>query len=753
MTWIAPVAIAGGALAAGPIIIHLLFRLRHRVIYFAAMRFLLDSLRRSRQRLQLEELLLIALRVLACLLLGFGLANIRAESRGTAGPAAHVFVLDDSLSTGQQVADATVLSKAAAGIAEVLASARGDDRVAILSGSRPGGGDVRGTLKPVSEVRGEELTARLKALRPTDLPARLPEALELARRLLPPRTEMDSRVYLVSDFRKADFAAPGRPEQLRKAFAALADQGAEIVLLDYGLPCSNNLTVEKLETDRKLLAAGVASRFGVLVRNNGTSAVNDARLSVRAGKVKLPVVALPAVAPGETTTGSFEYAFPRAGAAAVTVALPADGLAGDNELSLAANVREAMRILIVDGSANIAAPDSASFCLAAALDPSGSTAFAQQVEVIGPGALPRTGLDRYDVIFLTDVREFPSARDANGAAVWPHVRALEQFVGAAGGLGVFLGPSINLDFYNGPMYRRGAGLMPLRLAGPVPDRIDPNQFRRLRPDSIAPGTMLRIFTGRGERFAGLVRFYAHVPVEQAPATAPAAPPAALPEILARFDDAKGSPAAARRALGRGQVIAFFTSADTKWTNWPKGMSFLPVVNDMAWQLARADRQLYHDLAGRRIAYAVPAGPVELTGVTLKTPAWPEEDLQSLRPQIVGGRRTLTYAAAVHAGAYEMELSFADRSRRTVLFSRQVDPAEGDLARATDKDIAAAVNTPHTWRPNLALGGPVLERQTVRRPYWAVFLAAMLLVLTAENFLARRFGHQATHGLGARRPRP
>jgi hypothetical protein len=100
MTWIAPIAIGGMILAAGPIIIHIIFRRRYRVVRFAAFQFLLENRKRTRQRIRIEELILILLRVLACCLLGFLLSDIRLSgSGGGAGKAmSHVFLLDDSLS-------------------------------------------------------------------------------------------------------------------------------------------------------------------------------------------------------------------------------------------------------------------------------------------------------------------------------------------------------------------------------------------------------------------------------------------------------------------------------------------------------------------------------------------------------------------------------------------------------------------------------------------------------------------------------
>src|SRR5687768_15466367 len=95
-----------GALgAAVPIIIHLIGRRRAPVRRFAAMDFLLGTNRRVARRLKLREMLLLLLRVLACIAIPLALAKpfVSCASRGVTvarGPQAAVLVLDDSFTMG-----------------------------------------------------------------------------------------------------------------------------------------------------------------------------------------------------------------------------------------------------------------------------------------------------------------------------------------------------------------------------------------------------------------------------------------------------------------------------------------------------------------------------------------------------------------------------------------------------------------------------------------------------------------------------
>ncbi len=68
-------ALAGLAAAAGPVIIHLFNRRRFRVLPWAAMDFLREALERHRRVLQIRDLILLALRVLAVVGVGLALAR------------------------------------------------------------------------------------------------------------------------------------------------------------------------------------------------------------------------------------------------------------------------------------------------------------------------------------------------------------------------------------------------------------------------------------------------------------------------------------------------------------------------------------------------------------------------------------------------------------------------------------------------------------------------------------------------------
>ena len=91
--------------AAAPVIIHLINLLRHRVVRWPAMEFLLASQRKYRTRILLKQLLLLLLRILAIV----GLALLFAQPRWErnlgsvlgSNRTKHIALLDDSYSMGE----------------------------------------------------------------------------------------------------------------------------------------------------------------------------------------------------------------------------------------------------------------------------------------------------------------------------------------------------------------------------------------------------------------------------------------------------------------------------------------------------------------------------------------------------------------------------------------------------------------------------------------------------------------------------
>lgn len=741
----------GGAVATVPIIIHLLNRRRFKILDWAAMRFLLESSRKNRRRVRLEELILLALRCLAVMLLTLAVGRFMGCTPGqilpvgTPAQTAHVFVLDDSASMGQRLADTTAFAKAAADLADMIGKVRSTDRVAVLLTSRPGRAEAVFNLNNVTEP--EALAGRLRSLKPSDTVTQLHQALHTAGEILDD-VSSDKRVVVLSDFRRADYVSAANLEEVRRELRALAGRKAELVLMAYAPPPAGNLTLERVEMLDKLAVAGVPVRVQATVRNNGPERAENVTVEFQArGKdgveFKLPSRSIKSVDPGQTQLVQAECALADPGSAVVEVRLRGDALAADNVARLALEVREARQALIVDGDQDVTNPlRNESFYLAVALDPTGDQRYGNRVEVVPAERVGEVSFEKYDVVILANVGDFPQGVVGENRSGFPQLEALKAYVNKGGGLAIFVGSRVNPTFYNGPFYEGGTGLLPARLGSVVGDARGRETYVRLKRDSIAPDAVIRSFQGRRAQFTQLVRFYAFLPVEEMAGAAPGSSLAPA-RVLARFDNTGGnvpnSPAILSRLYGNGTVMLICSSADQDWSDWPKDFTFITFVNDMMETISRSAGRDFTAAVGQPIDYV---GGAEMASAraSLQTPAYPAEDVVPLESKLVAGQRQVTYDRTRYAGVYELKLSGGD-SERSILFARNVDGIEGRLEAATESELSGQLGVKFAYENRLdpaALTGNA--RAGTRQEYWKAALVAMLIVLALEVFLGQRFGH-------------
>src|SRR5215813_4929393 len=105
MSFLNPAFLSALALVSIPLIIHLIRRRKLRVVPWAAMEFLRQSQKKQRRRLRIEELILLALRMLivALAVLAFARPVLRALGVPLLSQNARVYailVLDNSFSMG-----------------------------------------------------------------------------------------------------------------------------------------------------------------------------------------------------------------------------------------------------------------------------------------------------------------------------------------------------------------------------------------------------------------------------------------------------------------------------------------------------------------------------------------------------------------------------------------------------------------------------------------------------------------------------
>ena len=708
--FIHPFLVWGTALAAVPLLIHIFNRQRHKPLPWAAMRFVLAAYKKTRRRAQLENFLLLLLRMAAIALLALALSRPFTGAESALAPLTEsrrdmALVLDASASTGyrenvRSVYEA-ILDRARA-LLEDFDGTRGDRIRLFASSSRP---------RLLSARSPEDALALLPTLgeptdEPLDLAATLAEVVAFAEEEAAGTTNSSIEVRLLTDMQRGTFEPDltpsrdtGDPEDTgdadeagdaaASAVARLLDRLDELSVrvlvedLGGGVTTPPNVGIQSVAPIGELYGAGLASDIGVRVRNHGPMARGGVRVALEVGGVRQPSQTLDVPA-RSTVEAVFSVPFSSPGSHTVVARLEGDRLAIDDSVAAVVEIPAPIRVLLVNGDSHPAIDRDEVGYLRAVLDPPTTTAgdtfgaasaspfVTREIDAATIGTLD-TDLDDFDVIVLANV----------GAVSARVVTALEERVAAGGMLLFTMGdrtsdPSaidhLNARFWNAT----GSGLLPAKLfrAVEVPSRREA-YYRCTQFDEEHP--VLEFFADeRWRPFLTEVPVYAFVASEEIENAT----------VLARLDDEAKSPLLAEREFGRGRVFLWATSIDRDWSRVAESPSTLiPLVHELFRYAGRMQRPSRNVRVGDTIALEVDRFPrssfvVHPDGSRRPLDGEPTEVSKGLwaLPPIVGLDR---------AGLWRLE-----HEDGQIPFSVAIDPEEGDLERIGADELT---NQHRVWR--------------------------------------------------------
>lgn len=286
LSFLAPAFLLGALSAAVPIVLHLLRHEAAPSIPFSAVRFLRHAPVEERRRRRLRDLLLLALRVVAVVLLAVGFARPYLAAGRVSGDGVTVIAVDVSFSLGAP----GQMAKVRASAREAIRAAPGTHRVAVVAFS-----DGTDVLVAPTRDRGAALAA-IERLEAGYGATRYRQALAAAGALL---DGAPGRIVLVTDLQRTGWETDD---------GGTLPNGVTVELRDVGMPKGN------------LAVAAIRREPG------GTSAtVINAGSAPRAVRAALAVdgqpraVATGTVPPGGATDLKFPVALPETVAASVTV--------------------------------------------------------------------------------------------------------------------------------------------------------------------------------------------------------------------------------------------------------------------------------------------------------------------------------------------------------------------------------------------------------------------------------------------------
>ena len=751
---------AGLAAVAVPILIHLLNRRRFRRIRWAAVDFLLQADRENRRRIRIEEMILLALRCLAMLLVGLMLARwfVRPESLaaalGSRGQAARIVVLDDSYSMGLQDrgpaaqgstgSAATVFDQATGAVRQLVRSWRESspgDHLTLLLASRPDE-PIRSDLR-IGPIDDKTFGQILASLRVSSRAGRFPAVMTAVRRrlgTLPAGT--NAVVCVVSDFQRIDWSGgeqtpAGANRSPMSVLSDWADKSRtlEVVLVDVGTNPPGNLAVTGLEPQQSQTVATIEGRFVARITNYSATPSAPTSLSTYVGDAALPPAPVPAIEPGQTAEVAFDATFPTEAVEVLSVELPPDGLDIDNARRIAVPVAKLLRVLVASGERATDPYEDETFLLTVALQPEGPQFSGNEVTVVDDNDLETADLSEYHVVVLANVyRITESVADR-----------LESYVATGGGLMIFLGDQVDAGIYNSLLDRSGRELLPARLGETV---ACPAESAGWGVGAIEAGHPLtRHLAYTGARLFGQVRVRQYVRClvpESAATTATStatssAPAAAGATVLARLDGPDKDPLLIARSYRGGHVLLFASSADKEWNNLPDQPAYVVLLMEAVQYLARRPEGGGGLTVGEPVRLPFDAGRFQPT-VSMRPPSFPASPAERIEPQPdpATGRPVLAWGHTDTPGVYLFELAEIVGRSVALPVAVNVDTRESDLRRAGEAALRAAMpdlNVQYVAGRELA----ALGEDQVRRELWPLALVVLVAVLMGEQFLGWYFG--------------
>jgi hypothetical protein len=738
-SFVNPALVAGTALCAIPLIIHLLNRQRHKPHRWAAMRFVLAAYRKTRRRVQLENLLLLLLRMAAVILLALAVARPFATGENplvglTENRRDVLIAIDASASTGYREDVDSVFAnivERAREIVEELDTDRHDQVRLILAGDHP---------RLLSWTTPENALAILPTLiEPTDealdLPALVGEILSIVKKDAAGTQQSSLELRLLTDLQRRSFdgtlikTEEGKPI-LSEQLDLLDAYGVKLFVEDLGPKLSTppNLTLESVAPTGPLIGAGAPIEISVSVMNHGESPRAGVRVALEVDGVRLPSQRVD-VGARSRTEAIFSLDVSDPGAHTLVASLEGDRLAIDDERSHVIVVPAPIRVLVVNGSRKTAIEDDETGFLMAILDPpddstlpgaGGLSPF--DPREISPEILTDPDLDLadYEVLVLANVTSISEAA----------VLKLEERVAAGASLLVTVGDRVleSLETYNNLLFQAdGSGLLPAVFTRHIAVASRRDGYYRVQEfDQLHPA--LSFFAD--VRWKGL---FTEAPVYQFLGTRPL--DSAL--VVARLDDEARSPLLIERAYDRGRVFLWTSSIDKDWTFIPESpRTFVPLVHELV-RYAGQRHSLNRNLApGQAIALEAPVFP---RTPELVRPDGSRRAVDGEATELGGGRWSLPLIpgdSTTSAGLYRVELEGAAPEA----FAVQMASGEGDLQRMSVPELAS-IHPGLVFVERDASGGVEDSDNPRRGELWRLLALCTLFALVAESLWGAWLGYK------------
>jgi hypothetical protein len=734
--------IGGLAAISAPIVIHMLHRSRVMPHDWGAMMFLEELMAERARKLRMQEWLLLLCRALivACLALALMRPAIMSPSAGVRSATAHtssVIMLDDSYSMNAG-RNHTAWTQAKEQAVKYIDTLQNGDDVSVMYTSSAGKGPAPAALFDLARAK-EIINESKPHFDKTDMPRAITAALQQLERQHNPRREL----VLFSDMQAAGWEMN---DGARWSFIASTVRSSRIkpniILASTSDARPNNVALKKIDPSRAVVDSYTPVTFNVTVSNEGSEPVRDVTVSFIVDHAPKATRTIN-LAANATEVIAFEHQFERAGSHYIACQLRAaqDVLDDDNEIFHSVSVIDRLPVLLVDGDRRETSLASETAFLRLALspkdqdDPLWKTVI--ETTVVDTTDLRYTDLSKFRVIVMANVSALPATV----------VSEIERFVVAGGGLMIALGNHVQSDVYNRDLFRQGAGLLPVSLkkieGTPVRQQADASTPARLvttdkaaaepvRLSSIVSNApALDIFRPEKGQDWSRARIFAHFSTGA---------PGEGVRVLAGFSN--GDAVLIQKQLGDGRVLLLTTSVDLDWSDLPVHPFYVPLMQNLVFDLASAIIPPRNVPIGQSITY-VASGASGLKPHVLYTPALAAGKSKSDKPLLLKMQRQGQlsiftheetqvpglYSAAPEGGAPEERVYYTVTADRT---ESNMDPLSVPDFERLERDLGA--KRAENWG---ALAG-LLQLDAGSFEISKYMIMAAIFFCFAEIYLTRRW---------------
>ncbi len=551
-----------------PIIIHLLHRQKFRRVRWAAMEFLLQALKKTQRRLQLENLILLLLRILIMVLLAMAIARPFFKEAPIEGMSDsdthHIYVIDNSYSMAYKKGPKSSLDLARAEAVHQFDGVRKlseEDKVSVI------------TMSSYPEIYLAESNKReriRKALEEITLSHYGTSAMLTFQQITDVITRSRNklkRVTLFTDLQRCGWDEGEKSKDFAKILGDLGRRGdTRIAIIDVATGNeTDNRAVVDLRVDQKVVATKRTTSFSVDIQNWSTSSFPAVVVTLFVDGSALPQKTTPLPA-GSLATVNFSHEFLDSGPHFVEAAIEPDFIDVDDHRYLALDVKDGLRGLLVDGEPGQKRWEGETDFVRFALDPSGTGRF-YKLDVKTTDLFLAEQLDTYDFVVLANVQSLTEDK----------VLKLEAYVSAGGGLFISMGNKIDKVSWNEMFFKKGKGLLPAELveiAGTGPDR-DPRIPLRMNHVNF-DHKIFGVFKKGLQHAPRDLVFYQYYRLDKVDTEA---------VVVSDYDDPFGTPLFLDRKFGDGHVILYNNTLDGDWNAGIQGRApFLPIMHSAMEQL-------------------------------------------------------------------------------------------------------------------------------------------------------------------------